>query len=55
MVTIYIKEYDADGDLLFDFKKSWFSLADAAEYATAYHKGRLEHPGGSYSLAFAKK
>lgn len=55
MVTVYIKEFDADGELLFKFKKSWFSLADAAEYATAYHKGRKEFPGGSYSLVFARK
>jgi hypothetical protein len=55
MVTIHIKEYDNDGELLFAFKKAWFSLADAAEYATEYHKGRLAYPGGSYTLAFTRK
>ncbi len=55
MVTVYIKEYDNDGELLFTFKKTWFGLADAAEYATEYHKGRLANPGGSYSLAFTRK
>jgi len=54
-ITVWIKEYDEDGELLFTFNKAFRLLAEAAEYATAYHKGRLEYSGGSYQLAFTRK
>lgn len=55
MVTINIKEYDQDGDLLFSMNKSFPALDVAAEYATEYHKGRIAYPGGSYQLTFIRK
>lgn len=55
LATVWVKEYDADGEHLFTLSKSFPTLEQAAEYATEYHKGRLAHPGGSYELAFTRK
>jgi len=54
-ITVWVKEYDEDGDHLFTLTKKFFTLNEAAEYATEYHKGRIANPGGSYQLTFTRK
>lgn len=54
-ITVWVKEYDEDGDHLFTFNKKFSTLNEAAEYATEYHKGRIANPGGSYQLTFTRK
>jgi len=55
VTTVFVKEYDEDGELLFTLRKPFSSMQDASDYATEYHKGRIAYPGGSYQLIFTRK
>jgi hypothetical protein len=55
LYKIWITECDDDGEELFRFSVAFPSLDKLADYATEYHKGRLEYPGGKYGLTITRR